>query len=377
MQLALDVMQMLVKYTTSTPQGTILIVKEDTPPEVIETVEDLNDFYLKNHGREFIKIQHDEDFDDDEKEEKDWTPVEAAAQQGDVDAQFRMGERYWRVASDAEAEDDEARAMKECVRWYKKAALQGHIQSMLTLGEIYECGIGGDEDCEKAEKWYKKAAGSGDITGMHRLADLYSDDGEDEEAAKWFRKAAELGDADSQYRFGMCCYNGIGIRENKKEAFKFFKLAAEQDHAEAQCRMGMCYSFGDAVERDFEEAFKWYTKAAEKENAEAQFRLGLHYAVEENHEETLKWYKKAVENGHKDAKNMLSQMLEPVIVSRKPTKCPVCGSRNIKTILYDMPGQDFDFSKYIVGGCCVHDGNPSWGCDDCAVLFVRKGKSIF
>ena len=56
MLLAPDTMEMLAKYTTHTPKGTILVVKEDTPQEVIGTVENLNDFYLENYGKEFIKI---------------------------------------------------------------------------------------------------------------------------------------------------------------------------------------------------------------------------------------------------------------------------------------------------------------------------------
>ena len=30
-----------------------------------------------------------------------------------------------------------------------------------------------------------------------------------------------------------------------------------------------------------------------------------------------------------------------------------------------MPGEDFDFDRYIVGGCCVTDNDPEIGCVKC------------
>jgi len=39
-------------------------------------------------------------------------------------------------------------------------------------------------------------------------------------------------------------------------------------------------------------------------------------------------------------------------MARIPKVCPECKKENtVKRILYGMPGEDFDFEKYIVGGC--------------------------
>ena len=47
-------------------------------------------------------------------------------------------------------------------------------------------------------------------------------------------------------------------------------------------------------------------------------------------------------------------------------RCPGCGSLgSVREIIYGMPGSDFDFEKYIVGGCCVTDENPEFGCKKC------------
>jgi len=46
--------------------------------------------------------------------------------------------------------------------------------------------------------------------------------------------------------------------------------------------------------------------------------------------------------------------------------CPGCGaSGSIQEIVYGMPGSDFEFDKYIVGGCCVTDNDPDIGCKEC------------
>jgi hypothetical protein len=50
----------------------------------------------------------------------------------------------------------------------------------------------------------------------------------------------------------------------------------------------------------------------------------------------------------------------------KTAVCPSCGDVGVlKKILYGMPGADFDFEKYIIGGCCVSEKNPEIGCSKC------------
>ena len=47
-------------------------------------------------------------------------------------------------------------------------------------------------------------------------------------------------------------------------------------------------------------------------------------------------------------------------------QCPGCGSLGgVREIVYGMPGPDFEFDKYIVGGCCVTENDPDIGCKEC------------
>jgi len=46
--------------------------------------------------------------------------------------------------------------------------------------------------------------------------------------------------------------------------------------------------------------------------------------------------------------------------------CRVCGAHDsLRKTVYGMPGPDFEFEKYIVGGCCVTENDPDIGCRKC------------
>ena len=44
-------------------------------------------------------------------------------------------------------------------------------------------------------------------------------------------------------------------------------------------------------------------------------------------------------------------------------KCPQCGEKMLKKIVYGMPGEDFDFKNNFVGGCMP--GPEDIGCKNC------------
>ena len=133
----------------------------------------------------------------------------------------------------------------EAVKWYRKAAEQGHAGAQNNLGVCYENGYGVTKD--------------------------YA------EAVKWYRKAAEQGFARAQCNLGVCYEFANGVTKNFAEAVKWYRKAAEQGFARAQYNLGVCYDQGNGVTKDYAEAVKWYRKAAEQGYADAQFNLGLCY----------------------------------------------------------------------------------------------------
>ena len=90
----------------------------------------------------------------------------------------------------------------EAVKWYRKAAGQGHAEAQSCLGFCYAKGQGTPKD--------------------------YT------EAAKWFRKAAEQGQADDQCNLGQSYEFGLGVPKDYVQAYKWYNLASAQGHKPAK-----------------------------------------------------------------------------------------------------------------------------------------------
>lgn len=187
-----------------------------------------------------------------------------AAEQGDADAQYRLGECYAK---------DEAEALK----WYHKAAEQGHEGAKGRLVDWYKL----EED--HAVKWYRKAE------------------------VGWYRKAAEQGCVIAQFRLGMCYATGTGVEQNQEKAEEWFdKIKDPFD----QFMIGNCFlaPLHFNFIRDEVMAMKWYRKAAEQGYADAQYMLGLCYCEKQDKPEAVKWLQKAAKQGHEKAKKALTEV---------------------------------------------------------------------
>lgn len=77
--------------------------------------------------------------------------ITKAAEQGNADAQFLLGMRYY-IGSGVQQDYTEA------AKWFRKAAEQGYADAQFLLGKQYEQGIGVPEDPREAARWYAKAA---------------------------------------------------------------------------------------------------------------------------------------------------------------------------------------------------------------------------
>ncbi len=119
---------------------------------------------------------------------KEWS---ALASQGDVEAQFALGELYERgkgvAANDAKAAE-----------WFAKAADKGHLRSQVKLASLYAEGRGVARDAVKALELWSKAALQGNGTAQVRVAEAYRrGEGVTRDLAiaqEWYRNAADGGD---------------------------------------------------------------------------------------------------------------------------------------------------------------------------------------
>jgi len=164
-----------------------------------------------------------------------WRPM---AEQGDAEAQFRLGHIY-RGALDAPwrwgvtLRKDYA----EAVRWYRLAAEQGHADAQIRLGMMYADGQGVDQD--------------------HT------------EMLRWYRAAAEQGHVDAQSLLGTVYRRGQGVNQDAAKAARWYRAAAKQGQGRSQFRLGLLYSSGRGVIRDYTTAHMWFNIAARSEDAYA------------------------------------------------------------------------------------------------------------
>ena len=164
--------------------------------------------------------------------------VKLAANQGNTTAQKNLKK--------LEDTIEKIRKKERLVKEEKEKALlmakQGDAQAQYTLGEMYTKGEVVRQDYKEALKWYTKAAEQGHLEAQKFLGSLhyYGDmDGikvpqDDKELLKWYTKAAEQGDKYAQYRLGTIYSGGLRVGQDYKEALKWHTKSAEQGHLGAE-----------------------------------------------------------------------------------------------------------------------------------------------
>ncbi len=186
-----------------------------------------------------------------------------------------------------------------------KSAEQGDPNAQFKVGEMYYHGQSIPKDYQKAIKWYQKAGENGNVEAQYILAWMCykgKDAPQDyNQAAKWFLKAAEEGNTLAQFHLAGMYEVGRGVPQNKQQAVMWYQKAAKQGYSEAQYCCGLMYFHGVGVSKDYQQAIKWFVKASEQGNFPALFILGEIYeegkAVPQNYQQAVKWFLKAAEEG--------------------------------------------------------------------------------
>ena len=280
-----------------------------------------------------------------------------AAELGHVEAQHALGEHYDRsvfrlwwsrvalVEKRSYSPKDDVRMVQDrtkSVKWYRRSAEQGHIESQIRLAQIYQLGSEVEEDCSEASRWYRRAAEQGDSGAQYSLGKLFEEDGDsrdDFEALNWYLKAAEQGHRRAQHKLVSLYEWGRGVADDGKrlewlqrladqgdrwsqdqladptlQVVKKYWNAANQGHLESQYNLAHCYE----QQEEYVKASKWYRKAADEGHLESQHRLAEilrhgHGRVEQDYIQSVKWYRKAAEQGHYWSQWMVGDVYSPHI----------------------------------------------------------------
>jgi tetratricopeptide (TPR) repeat protein len=155
----------------------------------------------------------------------------------DPSMQMEIARRYrYSLGGVPEVADSFAEAMK----WYRKAAEQGHAPAMKALGDLYATGGAGvRRDIDDAQRWYRRAADKGDADAIVALGRTHAQDGpgwgrrDDQEAVRWYRKAAERGHPLAMYQLAEALQNGRGVTQDRATALEWYRRAAQGGNAVA------------------------------------------------------------------------------------------------------------------------------------------------
>ena len=196
------------------------------------------------------------------------------AEQGDAEAQYRLGCLYYRGAG---VKQD----YSEALAWYRKSADQGNPDAQYRLGCMYYKGTGVQKDFSEAFRWYLKSADQGNQYAQCFLGIMYcygqGVKQDYSEALSWTRKAAEQGNCDAEHNLGIIYRDGLGIAPDYGEALRWYKRAADKGNHDAENCLGEMYSEGQGVQQDYAEAARWYRKSADSGDPAGENSLGNMY----------------------------------------------------------------------------------------------------
>jgi len=250
-----------------------------------------------------------EDVDERISRDAEGEVLRLAAEQGDADAQHRLGQAYQTGNS---LEQD----VETAIMWYRLAAEQGHAPAQNDMGNAYANGMGVAEDYGEAVRWFRLAAEVGYPVAQTNLGLAYSKgvgvEPSSEDAVRWFSLAAEQGHFLSQYHLGVAYANGEGAPYDTGEAVRWFGLAANQDYAAAQYNLGIAHANGLGVDPNAAEAVRWFHLASDQGHAAAQGNLGIAYSnglgVVRDAVEAARWFRLAAERGYAPAGYNLTEL---------------------------------------------------------------------
>jgi uncharacterized protein len=200
--------------------------------------------------------------------------LEVAAEAGDVDAMYYLGESH-RIAHMG--------MTREALAWYQRAAEHGEPYAMLRLHQGGACRLG-DVCPEGGDDWRQAAlevtlpkAEEGDPGAMGVLFDVYNALGQPEETVSWLERASEAGHVESQYRMGHLIHDGYGDfpseAERREEAESWYRRAAEGGYPPAMSRLSALLSQRER----HAEAWEWRIRASEGGHQGSRINLGWCY----------------------------------------------------------------------------------------------------
>ena len=178
-------------------------------------------------------------------------------------------------------------------------AEKGNGSAMLTLGAMYERGIGTQRNYTKALEWYGKAASAGMAEGYYNAGVCYEigmgATANPLKAFENFERSAELKLPHGLYKLASLYFNGLGVAKNEPWGVELLGRAVALGHPDAANDLGVIAFEGlYGQPKDNNKAFEWFSKSADMGNSEAMKNLAVFYrdgiGRPADPRQELKWY---------------------------------------------------------------------------------------
>ena len=198
-------------------------------------------------------------------------------------------------------------------KYYRRAAKLGHAEAQESLGCLYE--FAEKPDYRRARKWYTRALkqhSSDTPDAAYRLGWLYErglgGKKDIQKAYQLYRKAAKAGCAEAQRALGYLYDKGLGLPRSYAKAYKWYARAALQADETSCNNIGVLYHDGKGVRHSKSLAKKWYKLAARAGSIRALSNLGIRYEDAGRLKKAVRYYRRAAEAGNKYAAKQLKRL---------------------------------------------------------------------
>ena len=226
--------------------------------------------------------------------------LQQAAENGDLDAQYWLGQHYYHGSSGFPKDP------KTAHQWLDKAAATGGRDTRYQVGMTYFS----SGEYTTARYWLQRAAAQGNPQAPSVLRAIDALTAETTPPAAALRQAAEAGSASAQYQLALRYRKGEGVAQNPTEADYWLRRAAEQEHEDAQIALALRYYDNLAGAKYHKTAtMPWLEKAGTKGDAARQYQVGMIYLEHDNRVDARRWLTRAAERGDVAAAAAL-QLLE-------------------------------------------------------------------
>lgn len=175
---------------------------------------------------------------------------------------------------DAWSRGDYATALKQ----WRPAAIAGDADAQFNMGQAYKLGRGVTADLKLAEDWYRKAAMQGHLQAEDNFGLVMFQNGDRQRAMPYIQKSAERGEPRAQYVFATALFNGDMVKKDWPRAYAFMTRASAAGIAPASASLAQMDKYiptdqrqrGLAIARDLDLAAQRPVLAAPRKAAPAK-----------------------------------------------------------------------------------------------------------